>query len=141
MMLRYSLYIVALYLALTINAYVDVLTIIVFFIIMKEDARFALIFAFLAGLLVDLYSPVHLGVNTLLLLVLAQTLLFLKRFLVVNPLTNVATFLVFYLVKTALANILVSAPISILHIVYTVAAFFPVTIILNRINFRVWMRV
>lgn len=141
MILRYAVYIVALYLALTINAYVDVLTIIVFFIIMKEDARVALIFAFLAGLLVDLYSPVHLGVNTLLMLVLAQTLLLLKRFLVVNPLTNVATFLVFYLVKIALANILVSAPISTLHIVYTVVAFFPVTIILNRINFRIWMRV
>jgi cell shape-determining protein MreD len=108
---------------------------------MKEDARVALVFSFLTGLLVDLYTPVQLGVNTLLLLILTQTLLFLKKFLVVNPLTNFATFLVFYLIKTALANILVSAPINTLYIVYTIVAFFPVTIILNRINFRIWMRV
>jgi cell shape-determining protein MreD len=140
-MFRYLVYIIALYVALTLNAFVDVLTIIVFFIIMKEDARIALVFAFLTGLLVDLYTPVQLGVNTLLLLILTQTLLFLKKFLVVNPLTNFATFLVFYLIKTALANILVSAPINTLYIVYTIVAFFPVTIILNRINFRIWMRV
>ncbi|MGD8979104.1 MAG: hypothetical protein PVI51_01710 [candidate division WOR-3 bacterium] len=141
MMFRYLVYIIALYVALTLNAFVDVLTIIIFFIIMKEDARVALVFSFLTGLLVDLYTPVQLGVNTLLLLILTQTLLFLKKFLVVNPLTNFATFLVFYLIKTALANILVSAPINTLYIVYTIVAFFPVTIILNRINFRIWMRV
>jgi cell shape-determining protein MreD len=140
-MFRYLVYIIALYVALTLNAFVDVLTIIIFFIIMKEDARVALVFSFLTGLLVDLYTPVQLGVNTLLLLILTQTLLFLKKFLVVNPLTNFATFLVFYLIKTALANILVSAPINTLYIVYTIVAFFPVTIILNRINFRIWMRV
>ena len=140
-MFRYLVYIIALYLALTVNAFVDVLTIIIFFIIMTEDARVALVFAFVTGLLIDLYSPVQLGVNTLLLLALAQTLLFLKKYLVVNPLTNFATFLVFYLIKTALANIFVSAPISTLHIVYTIVAFFPVTIILSKINFRIWMRV
>ena len=141
MMFRYLVYIVALYLALVLNAYVDVLAIIIFFIIMKEDGRVALVFAFLAGLLLDLYAPVHLGVNTLLLLILTQTLLFLKKYLVVNPLTNVATFLVFFLIKTALANILVSAPLNTLYIIYTIVAFFPVTIILNRINFHIWMRV
>jgi hypothetical protein len=140
-MLRYLVYIIALYVALTLNAFVDVLTIIVFFIIMKEDARIALVFAFLTGLLVDLYTPVQLGVNTLLLLILTQTLIFLKKYLVVNPLTNFATFLVFYLIKTALANTLVFAPINTLHIVYTIVAFFPVTIILNKINFRIWMKV
>jgi rod shape-determining protein MreD len=140
-MFRYLVYILALYIALTINAFIDVLAIIVFFIIMKEDARVALIFAFVAGLLIDLYSPAQLGVNTLVLLILTQTLLLLKRFLVVNPLTNVATFFVFYLIKIALANILISTPINTLHIVYTLAAFFPLTIILNRINFRIWMRV
>jgi rod shape-determining protein MreD len=140
-MFRYLVYILALYIALTLNAFIDVLAIIVFFIIMKEDARVALIFAFVAGLLIDLYSPAQLGVNTLVLLILTQTLLLLKRFLVVNPLTNVATFFVFYLIKIALANILISTPINTLHIVYTLAAFFPLTIILNRINFRIWMRV
>ena len=141
MMFSYLVYIVALYLAIVLNAYVDVLAIIIFFIIMKEDGRVALVFAFLAGLLLDLYAPVHLGVNTLLLLILTQTLLFLKKYLVVNPLTNVATFLVFFLIKTALANILVSAPLNTLYIIYTIVAFFPVTIILNRINFHIWMRV
>ncbi|KPL12736.1 hypothetical protein AMJ74_06265 [candidate division WOR_3 bacterium SM1_77] len=139
-MIRYLVYFIALYLTLTISAIVDVLAIILFFIIMEEDARIALIFSFVTGLLIDLYLPVRIGINTLIYITLTQSLLFLKKYLVINPLTTIATFFVFYLIKIALANILVSAPINLLHIAYTIAAFFPVTMILNRINFGIWMK-
>lgn len=139
-MIRYLVYFIALYLTLPISAIVDVLAIILFFIIMEEDARIALMFSFVTGLLTDLYLPVRIGINTLIYITLSQSLLFLKKYLVVNPLTTIATFIVFYLIKIALANILVSAPINLLHILYTIAAFFPVTMILNRINFGIWMK-
>jgi cell shape-determining protein MreD len=139
-MIRYLIYFIALYLVLPVSAVVDVLTIIVFFIIINEDMRIALIFSFFTGLLIDLYQPVRIGINTLIYIVLTQSLLFMKRYLVINPLTTIATFCVFYLIKIALANILASAPINLLHIGYTIAAFFPATMILNRIHFGIWMR-
>jgi cell shape-determining protein MreD len=139
-MIRCLVYLIALYLALPISATVDVLTIILFFIIMESDARIAILFSFFTGLLIDLYSPVRMGVNTLLYITLTQSLLFLKKFLVINPFTIIATFFVFYLIKVALANILVSAPINLLHIGYTIVAFFPVTMILSRISFGIWMK-
>ncbi len=139
-MIRFLVYLLALYLALPASATVDILTIILFFIIMEEDMFAAIIFAFFTGLLIDLYSPVRIGVNTLIYITLTQSLLLLKKFLVINPLTTMATFIVFYLIKVAATNILATAPINILHIVYTAAVFFPVTTILRRINFGVWMK-
>ena len=139
-MIRYLVYFIAVYLLLPVSAVVDVLTIIVFFIIINEDVRIALIFSFFTGLLIDLYQPVRIGINALLYIIITQSLLYMKKYLVINPLTTIATFCVFYLIKVALTNILVSAPINLLHIAYTIIAFFPVTSILNRINFGTWMR-
>ena len=139
-MIRGLVYLVALYLALPVSAVVDVLTIILFFVIMEEDAFVAMVFAFFTGLLTDLYTPVRVGVNTLIYLTLTQSLLLLKKYLVLNPLTTIATFIVFYLIKVAVVNILAMVPINLMQIVYTTAAFFPVTMILRRINFGVWMR-
>jgi rod shape-determining protein MreD len=140
-MIRYLIYFIALYLALPSSAVLDITLIIVFFVIMEEDERFALIFSFITGLLIDLYQPIRIGINTLILITITQLLLYLKRFLVLNPLTTVATFLVFYLIKIAITNIIISAPINPLHVVYTIAAFFPVIIVLSKINFGTWMRV
>jgi len=141
MVIRYLIYFIVLYLTLPSNAMLDISLITVFFVIMEEDDRFALIFAFIAGLLIDLYQPIRIGINTLILITLTQLLLYLKRFLVLNPLTTMATFVVFYLIKIAITNIVVSAPIDPLHVVYTIVAFFPVIIILSKINFGTWMRV
>jgi rod shape-determining protein MreD len=140
-MIRYLIYFIALYMILPFSATVDFLTILVFFIIMNEDPRFAIVFAFITGLLVDLYIPVRLGVNTLIYITIAQVLLLLKKYLMINPLTIISTFVVFLLVKTALTNLLVSGPLSPLHIVYSIVLFFPIIMVLNRINFGTWMRV
>jgi len=140
-MIRYLVYLVVLYLALPANAILDISLITVFFVIMQEDERFALAFAFVTGLLIDLYQPIRVGINTLIIITLTQLLLYLKSFLVLNPLTTIATFVVFYLIKTVITNIAVAAPIDPLHAVYTIAAFFPVTIVLSKINFGTWMKV
>ncbi|MDH4211227.1 MAG: hypothetical protein OEV79_07235 [candidate division WOR-3 bacterium] len=139
-MIRYLLYFLALYLSLPFNSTIEIATIIVFFVIMKEDARFALIFAFATGLLTDLYYPVRLGVNAIVYISLTQLLLYLKRFLVLNPLTTIATFTVLYLVKTAALNVFVSAHIDAARIIFTILIFFPIVFLLNRIGYGIWMK-
>jgi rod shape-determining protein MreD len=139
-MIRYLAYFVALYLALPFNAITDIIAVIVFFTITEEDPRFALVFSFIAGLLVDLYYPTGLGVNALIYITVTGTLIYLKKYLIRNPLTTFATFVVFYLIKTALANVIISAPINPLLIFTTILAFFPVMLLLSKITFGVWMR-
>lgn len=139
-MIRYFVYFIALYLALPFNAIIDILAIIVFFIITEEDERFALIFAFIAGLFIDLYYPVRLGINTLIYVIVTQSLIYLKKYLIRNPLTTFATFIVFYLIKTALANVIIHSPINLNLIFFTVLTFFPLTLLLSKITLGVWMR-
>jgi cell shape-determining protein MreD len=138
-MIRYLVYLIMLYLGLPVSALIDIIAITVFYVALEEDGRFAIIFAFVAGLLIDLYHPNHIGTNMLIYVILTESLLWMKKFLVLNPLTTVATFIVFHLVETALANILVGAPLNCLQIVYTIAVFFPIILVLNRINFGAWM--
>lgn len=139
-MIRYLVYFVALYIVLPFSAFVDIVTAIVFFIIIHEDERFALVFASIAGLLFDLYYPTRLGINTLIYIVFTQSLLYLKKYLVLNPLTTFTTFIVFFLSKLAVTNIILSSPISFTQIGYAILAFFPTILVLNKINFGVWMR-
>ncbi|MBE0432156.1 hypothetical protein IBX73_01680 [candidate division WOR-3 bacterium] len=138
-MLRYLLYIITLYVTLPFSGTVDLTAIIVFYVITTEDARFALAFAFGTGLLTDLYYPTRLGINTVVYVALTQALLFLKKFLVLNPLTTVATFIVLYLVKTVALSLAIASPIELTRIIYTVLAFFPTVSLLNKLSHGVWM--
>lgn len=139
-MLRYLLYIIALYVTLPFSGTVDLAAIIVFHVIMTEDARFALALAFGAGLLTDLYFPARLGVNTVVFVALSQALLVLKKFLILHPLTTVATFIVLYLIKTAALNLAIASPIELTRILYTLLAFFPAIGLLNKLSHGVWMK-
>ena len=134
------MYFIALYVALPFSAFVDVVAAIVFFTIIHEDERFALVFSFIAGLLFDLYHPVRLGINALIYIVLTQSLLYFRKYLVLNPLTTFATFIVFFLTKLAITNIILSSPINFVQIGYAILAFFPTILVLNKINFGIWMR-
>ncbi|MCK4941535.1 hypothetical protein KAS45_05535 [candidate division WOR-3 bacterium] len=139
-MIRYLVYFIALYLVLPFNATIDIVAIIVFFIVTEEDERFALVFSFITGLLIDLYYPVRLGINTLIYLTVTQSLIYLKKYLIRNPLTTFATFIVFYLIKTALANVIISSPINLALIFCTVLTFLPIMLLLSKLTFGVWMR-
>jgi cell shape-determining protein MreD len=138
--IRYLVYLIALYVVLPFSAFVDIVTAIVFFTIIHEDERFALVFSFIAGLLFDLYYPVRLGINTLIYIVLTQSLLYLRKYLVLNPLTTFATFIVFFLTKLAITNIILSSPINFAQIGYAILAFFPTILVLNKLNFGIWIR-
>lgn len=139
-MLRYLFYIIALYATMPFSPTVDVTTVIVFFVLIEEDERFALCFAFLAGLISDLYFPVRLGVNMLTGVALGQLLILLKKYLVLNPLTTIATFIVFYFLKTATLNVAVSLPIEPMRILYTILVAFPTLLLLRRTLLGVWMK-
>lgn len=139
-MIRFLVYIIALYLALPISAVVDLLAIILFFVIIHEDNIAALVFSFFTGLMIDLYLPIRIGINTLISITLAQSLLMVKKYLVINPITTISTFIVFFLIKTALTNLITMAPLNPLHMLYTFAAFFPVSLLLNRMKFGLWMK-
>ncbi|UCD18932.1 MAG: rod shape-determining protein MreD [candidate division WOR-3 bacterium] len=134
------MYVVALYITIPFSSSVDVAMIIAFFVIIEEDSRFALAYAFLAGLITDLYFPVRLGISSLINIVLTQSLIVLKKYLVLNPLTTIATFIVFYFVRTALLNIFIASPISLVQISCTILAFFPTLFILKRIVRGPWMK-
>jgi len=139
-MIRFLIYIIVLYLALPISAVVDLLAIVLFFVIIYEDSMMALLFSFFTGLLIDLYLPIRIGINTMISIALTQSLLMVKKYLVINPITTISTFVVFFLIKTALTNIITSAPLDPLHILYSVAAFFPVSLLLNRLKYGLWMK-
>jgi len=139
-MIPYLLYILALYLSLPFNSTIEISTIIVFFVIVREDARFALIFAFFTGLLIDLYYPIRLGVNTLVYISLSEILIYLKKYLVLNPLTTIATFTVLYLVKTAALNVFISVHIDPSRVILTILTFFPILFLLDRIGFGIWIK-
>lgn len=139
-MIRFIIYVIVLYLALPVSAVVDLLAIVLFFVIIYEDSMMALLFSFFTGLLIDLYLPIRIGINTMISIALTQSLLMVKKYLVINPITTISTFVVFFLIKTALTNLITSAPLDPLHILYTVAAFFPVSLLLNRLKYGLWMK-
>ncbi len=139
-MIRFIIYVIVLYLALPVSAVVDLLAIVLFFVIIYEDSMMALLFSFFTGLLIDLYLPIRIGINTMISIALTQSLLMVKKYLVINPITTISTFVVFFLIKTALTNLITSAPLDPLHIFYTVAAFFPVSLLLNRLKYGLWMK-
>lgn len=138
--MKYLIYIVLLYLFLPFNFSIDLITLVLFFIIFNEDERFALIFSFLIGLLIDLYSPVHFGINILVYLVLTQLLLYIKKYIAQNFATIFGTFTIFYLTKIAIVHIILSSPLTIQPIIITIIAFVPFFLVLNKLVNGVWMK-
>jgi len=139
--MKYFIYIILLYIFLPFNFSIDLITTLVFFVIFNEDERFTLIFAFLAGLLVDLYNPVKLGTNFLVYLILAQALLYLKKYIAQSLLAIVATFSIFYLLKIIVIHLALSSPLKIQPTIITIITFLPIFWVLNKLLYRVWMRI
>ena len=139
--MKYFIYIILLYIFLPFNFSIDLITTLVFFVIFNEDERFTLVFAFLAGLLVDLYNPVKLGANVLVYLILAQALLYLKKYIAQSLLAIVATFSIFYLLKIIVIHLALSSPLKIQPTIITIITFLPIFWVLNKLLYRVWMRI
>ncbi|MEO0185518.1 MAG: hypothetical protein ABIL20_06940 [candidate division WOR-3 bacterium] len=139
--MRFLLYFILCYVLLPVNSTIDFISIILYFIILNEDEKFSIAFAFFAGLLMDLYLPVSLGLNTLIFLILGQALIFLKKYFVREPLTLFFIFLAFYLIRILLLYLINGITFNITTILLTVIVCLPVYYLLSKLCFRVWMRI
>ncbi len=139
--MKYFLYILLLYIALPFNFTIDLITILIFFMIFSEDEKFAIIFAFFAGLLIDLYNPVYLGLNMLVNTLLTQLLIYLKRYVAQRPIIILANFTIFYSAKIVITHLALAAPLKIQPIVITTIVFLPLFLSLNRVIHGVWMKI
>lgn len=138
--MKYLLYFLLLYVLLPLNTVADFIAIILFYIAVMENGYFAVICAFVTGLLVDLYYPSLLGLNMLLFLVLVQSLLVIKTYLAQTPITISGVFAIFFLTKITILHIVIAFDISIPYIILTFLFFFPAYWILNRLVYRTWMK-
>lgn len=138
--MKYIIYIILLYIFLPFNFSVDLITILIFFIISNEDTKFALIFSFFTGLLIDLYNPANFGMNILVYLVLTQSLLYMKKYIAQNLATTLGTFVIFYVAKIVIIHIALLSPLKIYPITTTIIVFVPFFLILNRLVNGVWMK-
>jgi rod shape-determining protein MreD len=138
--MRYIVYIVLLYLFLPLNHLLDLITVMLFFIIFNENEWFAIVFSFFAGFLVDLYNPTFLGLHALTYTMLAQVLLYVKRFVARDLITVLFAFAVFFLLKVILVAVVTGSKITPAPLVLTVAACLPLYLTANKLVFRTWMR-
>lgn len=138
--MKYLLYVALLYIFLPFNLHIDLIAMLIFFTVFKEDETFVLLFSFFAGLLVDLYYPVVLGINLLVYIILVQALLYIKKYIVQSLTVTFAVFIAFYLIKIAIIHLVLSYPLKIQTIIITTILFIPVFLLLNKLRYKIWMR-
>ncbi|MCX7995282.1 MAG: hypothetical protein N3A65_05890 [candidate division WOR-3 bacterium] len=138
--MRYFFYFILSYLFLPFNYIIDLLAILVYFVILNEDDKFALIFSAFIGLILDLYYPVSLGVNMFVLLILAQSLVLIKKYFVREPLTMVFIFFIFYLLRILMAYIIQGRVPAWNTFILTIIFCLPIIFVLQKIFYKVWIR-
>ena len=138
--MKYALYVALLYIFLPFNLHIDLIAVLLFFIVFKEDERFVLLFSFFAGLLVDLYYPVVIGINLLIYLSLVQILLYIKKYIAQSNLVTFSVFATFYLTKIVIIHVALSISPKIQPAIITLLFFFPIFLLLNKLVYKVWMK-
>ncbi len=138
--MKYLWYFALLYILLPFNLYIDMISILIFYLVFNEDERFTLAFSFFAGLLTDLFYPVVLGVNILIYVLLAQTMIYVKKYINQKMLVNWTVFAIYYLIKIIITHIAISTPVNIKPIILTIFCFLPIILLFNKIKYKVWMR-
>jgi rod shape-determining protein MreD len=138
--IRYVLYIALLYILLPLNASIDLISMMIFFIALTENESAALLVAFFAGLLIDLYYPVLFGINMLTYAVLVQAVVYFRKYFTQSPFVIFAVFTCFYIIRSAVMYIIVTPTFHIPLFVLTIVFFLPVFVILNRTLHGTWMR-
>jgi rod shape-determining protein MreD len=138
--MRYIIYLALLYLFLPFNRLFDLIAVMLFFIIFNENEWFAIIFSFFAGFLIDLYIPTFLGLHALTYTILAQVLLYVKRFVAKDLITVLVAFAVFFLLKVILVTVVTGSPITAAPLILTVMTCLPLYLMANKLVFHTWMR-
>jgi rod shape-determining protein MreD len=139
--MKYLWYFVLLYILLPFNLYVDLISILIFYLIFHEDERFALVFAFFAGLLIDLFHPLVLGINIIIYIVLVEIVIYIKNYIVRSIWFSWIVFIAFYAARTFAIYIALSTTTSIISMFLTIISFLPFVLVLNKLKYRVWMRI
>ncbi len=139
--MRYFLYFFLLYVFLPLNAFVDLIAITVFFIIFHEQEHYALIFAFFAGLLLDLFQPAKLGLQTMIFTALGQSLIFVRKFVAKGLIPITATFFIFFSIRTATMALAVYRNFSLPVFLTTMTGFLPLYLLYNRLMLGSWTRI
>ncbi len=139
--MKYFLYIALLYVFLPLNLHIDLIAVLIFFIAFRENEIFVLLFAFFAGLLIDLYYPVVLGLNMLVYVILVQVLLHIKKYITQSLPVTFAIFTAFYATKIAVIHLALSSPLKIQPIIITTILFFPFLLALKSLTYRIWMKI
>lgn len=135
----YPVYVLILYILLPLNSLVDLISILIFFVAFNEDERFAVLFAFFSGLLIDLYNPIKLGLNTLVLTILSQSLVYLKKYVAKGLSPVFVTYLAFFLLRVIIITLAAPGSFRLLNILITIAVFLPFSYALNQVFRRSWM--
>jgi cell shape-determining protein MreD len=113
---------------------------LIFFVIFHEDSRFALIFAFFSGLLIDLYYPAALGLHALIYTGLSQSLLYIKKYITSGILVTLLAFSIFYIIQYCLSYIVIGSPFNAGEIGFTILIFSPVFLALKWVFFGIWQK-
>ncbi len=138
--MRFLLYFVLIYVFIPVNSTIDLISILTFFVVLNENEKFAIMFAFFFCLVLDLYYPISLGLNILAFLILSEVLIYLKRYFVREPLTLLFIFTVFHLLRVLVIYLANGTGINHINMLLTITISLPVLHILNRICFKVWMK-
>ncbi|MEO0137687.1 MAG: hypothetical protein ABIL39_10210 [candidate division WOR-3 bacterium] len=138
--MRYLWYVIISYLFLPLNSFIDLLTILLYFVVLNEDDKSALIFSAFMGLLIDLYYPLSLGLNMLIFLLLAQGLVLLRKYFVREPLTLILIFFIFYLLRVLLVYIIGGRMANWNTLILTLIFCLPIFFILQKLFYKVWIR-
>ena len=134
------IYFILLYLFLPFNSFLDLVAILLFFIIFNENEWFAIIFSFFSGLLIDLYNPAYLGLNAFIYAVLAQLLLYIKRYVAKDLITIILTYVIFYMIKIVIINMVTVTQLKLSAFVLTLLLFLPIYLSFSRVFFNTWMK-
>jgi len=137
---KYIGYLILLYMFLPLGFYINLVSILLFFIIFNEDKKFALLFAFFSGLLIDLYYPTTLGLYTLIYTCLAQLLLYLKRYIMPGIFITFLGFIGFYFVQNLLGYLIVGHAIRLDQFTFTIISFLPSSLLLKKTFCGVWIQ-
>jgi len=138
--MKYLIYVLLLYVFLPFNCVIDIIAVLLFIVYLKENPYFVLLYAFFAGLLLDLYYPVMLGFHMVLYLTLMQILIYIRKYLAHQTLITFALFLAYYITKIIVSVLVLRINLSVHTIGLTIMTFGVLTLVTSVLPQRSWMK-
>lgn len=138
--MKYLIYVILLYVFLPFNYVIDIIAVLLFIVYLKENPYFVLLYAFFAGLLLDLYYPVMLGFHMVLYLTLMQMLIYVRKYLAHQTLITFTLFLAYYITKIIVSVLVLRINLPVQTIGLTIVTFGVLTLVTSVLPQRSWMK-